>query len=270
MTVRRGFATVGQRQLHYRFAAPPESRTSPAPLPVLCLHQTPNSSQVFVKFMTYLASDRPVFAVDTPGLGQSDRPENAPDIADYAAAMAGFLDEIGLPRVNVVGYHTGASIALELAALRPGGIAAAMLVGLALFDPGERDAFFAEPWPRPTRADGGHLLEEWQRSFRWQGPGQSDESVERGFIEKISAGPTAWWGARAVMRHDLEPRLREATAPLLIVNARDDLFDVTPRARAIRPDARFEDFPDYGFGIFEVIPARLADLARDHFDGAAC
>ncbi len=262
----RDFATVGYGQLHFRRAEPVEPSQRSDANPVLCLHQTPSSSQVFVEFMGELARDRIVFAIDTPGLGESDLPAEPPDIDDYSQAIAEFIDTQGLTEVDIVGYHTGASIALELAARQPERIGSMMLVGLALFDESERAAFFDRPWPRPTAADGSHLLEEWQRSTRWQGPGQSDASKERMFLAKLAAGRTAWWGARAVMRHDLESRLRDDEHPLLIINANDDLFDVTPRARALRDDADFVEFTDYGFGIFEVIPAELAALARKHFD----
>ena len=262
----RDFATVGYGQLHFRRAEPIEFAGQVSANPVLCLHQTPSSSQVFVEFMGELAQDRIVFAVDTPGLGESDLPTEPPDIEDYAQAIGEFLDTQGLARIDVVGYHTGASIALELAAREPERIGSMMLVGLALFVVAERAGFFEQPWPRPTAADGSHLLEEWRRSARWQGPGQSDASRERMFLAKLAAGRTAWWGARAVMRHDLATRLRDNEHPLLVVNANDDLFRVTPRARALRNDADFVEFPEYGFGIFEVIPAELAALARKHFD----
>ena len=265
----RDFVTVGYGQLHFRRAEPAGAAGRSVANPVLCLHQTPSSSQVFVEFMGELASDRTVFAVDTPGLGESDLPEAPPDIEDYAKAIAEFLDAEQLTEVDIVGYHTGASIALELAARQPERIGSMMLVGLALFDDAERAAFFDNPWPKPRADDGSHLLDEWRRSTRWQGPGQSDDSRERMFVAKLAAGRTAWWGARAVMRHELEPRLRDSSHPLLVVNPNDDLVTVTPRARAVREDAAFVEFPEYGFGIFEVIPAELAALARKHFDTEA-
>jgi pimeloyl-ACP methyl ester carboxylesterase len=262
----RGFARVGYGQLHYRVARPlDEASLSGAP-PVLCLHQTPNSSQVFIEFMADLARDRVVYAVDTPGLGESDLPRRPPEIEDYATAMIEFLDAKGLNQVNVVGYHTGASIAATMAAMAPDRVGALMLAGLALFNDEERAGFFEQPWPKPREADGRHLLSEWERSHKWRGKGQSDASVERTFMQKMAAGTTAWWGARAVMRHDLEAVLTQLNHPLLVVNTRDDLFTVTPRVAALKPGIEIETLEAYGFGVFEVIPERLAGLARTLFD----
>lgn len=266
VSIERDFVMTSAGQLHFRRAAPLDATADDA-IPVLCLHQTPNSSQVFVEFMTELAKDREVFAVDTPGLGQSDKPLSQPALEDYAAAILEFLDANDLIEVDIVGYHTGASIAAELSSSSPTRVRRSLLVGLALFNDAERQRFFEQPWPKPREANGAHLLEEWQRSHQWRGAGQSDDSVERTFIEKISAGQEAWWVAAAVMRHDLGAALRKMPRAPLVVNSKDDLFDITPRVKQLRPDVDVVSLPDYGFGLFEVIPDTMADLARSHFDG---
>ncbi len=266
--VTRGFGNgLDGMQLHYRRAEPIDKTKLKSQTPVLCLHQTPNSSQVFVEFISELARDRIVYAVDTPGLGESDSFAEPPEIADYARSMLAFLENEKLGPVDIVGYHTGASIALEIAALQSDQIKSMMLVGLALFNEEERAGFFNSPWPRPIEADGSHLQHEWNSTHKWRGPGQTDASVRRAFLTKISAGERGWWGARAVMRHDIESRLKQATSPLLVINPNDDLFEITPKALAIRPCVKIIDYPDHGFGIFEVIPSEIASLARNHFDG---
>ena len=196
VVIRRRFADVAYGQLHYRMATPkdPDSATM---RPVVCFHQTPNSSQVFVEFMGELARDRAVYAVDIPGLGESDLPSTPPDIEDYARAMREFLDALKLHQVDIVGYHTGASIAAVLANEAPERVSRMMLVGLALLNDDERSAFFNQPWPAPTEADGSHLMRSWQRSFGWRGPGQSDASVERTFIQKTAAGPDSVVGCKS-------------------------------------------------------------------------
>lgn len=265
--IKRGFGEGSDDlQLHYRRAEPIDRAKLTSALPVLCLHQTPNSSQVFVEFMEELGRDRIVYAVDTPGLGESDTFAEPPEVGDYARAMLEFIKNEALGPVDIVGYHTGASIALEMANQKPDAVNSMMLVGLALFDADERAGFFKQPWPKPIEADGSHLVGEWQRSHDWRGPGQTDASVQRTFLTKISAGSRGWWGARAVMSHDLEASLKNASQPILILNPKDDLFAITPRAKNIRPELKIVDFPKHGFGVFEIIPDRLAACARKHFD----
>ncbi|MEM1090901.1 MAG: alpha/beta fold hydrolase [Pseudomonadota bacterium] len=267
VTISRGFQRVGYGQLHYRLARPLDAAAERR-RPVVCFHQTPNSSQVFIEFMAELAVDRIVYAVDTPGLGESDLPAAAPDIEDYARAMGEFAAAQALEDFDVVGYHTGASIAAELARADNASIHAMLLVGLALFDPSEREGFFDQPWPKPITPDGSHLLDEWQRSHRWRGAGQSDRSVQRTFVEKIQAGDTAWWGARAVMRHDLAGALKAIKVPFTAVSPGDDLENITPRLTDLRPEVELVLLPELGFGLFEAEPELMARLARKTFDRA--
>src|SRR5262245_37686952 len=58
-------------------------------------------------------------AIDTPGFGMSDPPPPAVGIDFYARALLEAMDSLSLSSAHVVGYSTGAAIALELAATRP-------------------------------------------------------------------------------------------------------------------------------------------------------
>jgi pimeloyl-ACP methyl ester carboxylesterase len=71
--------------------------------------------------MPALAQRYDVLAVDVPGFGDSAPlpPAVEPSPANLAAAVAGFLDDLGIARPHLVGNSLGGWIALELAALRP-------------------------------------------------------------------------------------------------------------------------------------------------------
>lgn len=64
-----------------------------------------------------LAAEREVIALDMPGFGRSPPlPEDTPPTPQaLAAAVAGFLDAIGLDRVHLAGNSLGGWVALELA-----------------------------------------------------------------------------------------------------------------------------------------------------------
>lgn len=263
--VEREFVRVGYGQLHLRRTVP-VTRPASGPTPVMLFHQSPNSSQVFVEFMAELGADRQVFAPDTPGFGNSDLPSRQPAIADYARAMSELADALGLHRVQVIGYHTGAAIAIELARTRPELVAGLVLVGIPVFEAEEQAAFRAQPWPLPRSADGSHVQEEWQRSMHWRGPGQSEDSVARTFNAKMTAGQTAWWGAHAAIHYDTRAALSEITAPVLFIRPRDDLWESSLRALPALGDAPRIDLPEQGFGLFESMPERLAETVRAFFD----
>jgi pimeloyl-ACP methyl ester carboxylesterase len=102
---------------------------------------------------------------DTPGAGHSTAlPVSALAIDDLAAALAGFVDEIGLGRFALYGTHTGAAIALAFAARYPERVTALVLDGLAAWTEAERAAYrqdYAPPF-LPSW-DGGHLTWLWSR-----------------------------------------------------------------------------------------------------------
>lgn len=263
--VEREFVRLEFGQLHLRRANPRAAVTTKKP-PVFLFHQSPNSSQTFVELMAELAADREVVAPDTPGFGDSDLPAAQPDIGFYASVMAELASKLGHERVQLVGYHTGAAIAIELAKAHPALVDALVLVGIPVFNEEEQARFRALPWPSPRSEDGSHLVAEWNRSMQWRGPGQSMDSVIRTFNEKLGAGQTAWWGAHAAIHYDTLQALQTVRAPILFIRPRDDLWDVSLRALAVLGSAPRIDLGDFGFGLFEVIPERIAQTLRAFLD----
>ena len=233
---------------------------------LVCLHQSPQSSRVFEQFLRLMGSDRSVYAPDTPGFGESDPPPSQPSVADYAAAIGDVIDHLRLRRVDLLGYHTGASIAAELAIERPEQVRRVVMVAAPVFTQAERDAFDARPWPLPLREDGAHLAQEWQRTLQWRGPGATLEQLAARFAEKLRNGPRAWWGASAAMRYPARERLPRISQPVLVLRPRDDLWDVTPRARELMPDAQWVDLPEQGFGLFDMAPDVVAGHVRAFLD----
>lgn len=263
--LRRMYADCRYGQLHLRSAFAStggfDEKTT-----LVCLHQSPMSSRVFERFLQLMGSDRSVYAPDTPGFGESDPPPSQPSIADYAAAIGDFIDNLRLRQVDLLGYHTGASIAAELAIARPERVRRVIMVAAPVFNGEERDAFNRQPWPLPIREDGTHLAGEWQRTLRWRGPGVTLEQLATGFAEKLRNGPQAWWGASAAMNYPATERLPRLAQPVMVLRPKDDLWDVTPRAARLLPAARFVDLPEQGFGLFEVAPEVVAQHARAFLD----
>jgi pimeloyl-ACP methyl ester carboxylesterase len=177
------------------------------------------------------------------------------------------LQSLRLRKVDLLGVHTGAAIATELALQLPNLVRRVVMVGVPLLDDAERAAFLSSPWPVPPSDDGSHLSREWERSMSWRGPGVSLDMLAASFADKLRSGARAAWGAGAVMRYPLSERLAGLTQPLLILRPRDDLWEATARARQVVPAARVVDLPDLGFGLFEVDPERLATLVRDFLAG---
>mgnify|MGYP005849051701 CR=1 FL=1 len=259
--LRRLYVDCRYGQLHVRSAFPSSGGFDEL-TPLVCLHQSPMSSRSFRPFLGPMATDRSVFAPDTPGFGESDAPPAQPSVSDYAGAMLDFLDQMRLRQVDLLGYHTGAAIAAEMAIARPERVRRIVMVAVPVLTPAERAAFDAKPWPVPPREDGAHLVEEWQRTMDWRGPGVTLGQLAAGFAEKLRNGPQAWWGAAAAAHWPAAERLPLVTQPVLVLRPRDDLWEATLRARDLLPQAQFKDLDDCGFGLFDTAAAVVTRETR--------
>jgi len=260
-SIRRDYLACRLGQVHIRRAGENASRP-----PLLCFHQVPNSGQVFESVLPVLAEGRQVIAFDTPGFGMSDPVTGPETITAYAAALGDAIRALGLADqdVDLLGYHTGVAIAVELTVSEAVRTRRLALAAVPLFDPTERSGSGALPSIAFDEA-GAWASEEWRRSWRWRGPGQSRESVLRTFAEKMRPGARER-GATAIMSYDLSTALAQVRQPLLIMRPQDDLWEVTLRAAALCPRARWVDLPDLGHGMWDVAPSRLAALLKDFLD----
>ncbi len=112
--LRRNYVNGPFGQIHLRLAG--SSRTSRRPL--VCFHISPLSGAVYETWLAEMGKDRLAVAPDTPGFGMSDPPATPPTIRDYAEAMAEVLDDLDVNEFDLMGYHTGSKIAVELAKRR--------------------------------------------------------------------------------------------------------------------------------------------------------
>ena len=87
--------------------------------PLLLLHGTGGSRRHWAPLWPILAAQRELVAVDLPGHGDSDPPPRDGDHTPvgYSAALAGFLDRLGIRTAHVAGDSVGGWTALELAKL---------------------------------------------------------------------------------------------------------------------------------------------------------
>ncbi|MFZ5704066.1 MAG: alpha/beta fold hydrolase [Pseudomonadota bacterium] len=151
------------RMVHYRVAGSGSN--------IVLLHDSPRSSRLHLPLMKMLASRFRVFALDTPGYGNSDPLDiEAPTIPDFAQALGTALEALGLSEAPIYATHTSAKIALALAA-RGGRMPMLLLDGLSIPDQPADDEFikaYMRPFaPEPT---GAWLAAEWSRTrdmLRW-------------------------------------------------------------------------------------------------------
>lgn len=233
--ITRRFVRVDGRAVHYRVAG-----SGPA---VVMLHDSPRSSRLHLHTMRRLSQRFTVYALDTPGYGNSDPlDQTSPTIADFGAALGRALHALGLATAPLYATHTSAKIALDHAANAGQGHAPARLILDGLSIPtGAPDPAFIDAYMRPFRLDatGGYLAEEWTRMrdmLRWfpwfdQRPATrmvmampDDAWIADYVIDFLSAGPAYSGAYSAAMYYDPMPALRRVPSPVLVAARSDDVL----------------------------------------------
>jgi pimeloyl-ACP methyl ester carboxylesterase len=200
--------------------------------PLVLLHQTPRSVDEFAEVIPLLAPSRPVLAVDTPGYGSSDPVPGQPTIEGYARAVAAALDGLGVDRFIPVGHHTGAVVAVELAAAQAERVEKVVLSGPVFADEAGRAALrpLFKQWH--VQADGTHLMEKWGKLTRWTA---DPVLLQRLVVDVFRAGETSEQGHLAVAEYRMEDRLPFVRCPALLVRGREDPFCDAGQNRRFHP-----------------------------------
>ena len=278
--ITRHFATIAvpgaqPRQVHYRKAG-----SGP---PVLLLHQSPVSSSEYAHLMGQWASDFTLIAPDTPGFGLSDAlPGDEPIIQPYAAAVAEFLDAIGVQKCGVYGTHTGAMIAAEFARAYPHRCEVCVLNGYVVATDAEKADVMARYFvPLQPVADGSHMTWAWVRmrdqmifypwyrksaatrmTFDIPGP-EFLHPFTMDYFRSANAGLRAY---KAAFTYDAPAGLKAMTAPCYAMAFQQDvLFEHLARIPTDIPTCiKLEGHPTPA-----AVENRARDIFRNHCQSAA-
>lgn len=131
-TVKRGYADMRWGQINYRIATPKIPRAQ-WKHPLVLFHQSPLSSLEYGPLIAEMGRDRLVVALDTPGQGGSDAPPHQASIEELAAAMVEALKTLGFgpqKSFDLLGNHTGTSLAMEAALLEPAMVRQIVMTGM--------------------------------------------------------------------------------------------------------------------------------------------
>jgi pimeloyl-ACP methyl ester carboxylesterase len=257
--VRRHFATLGHRQVHYR-------RAGNGP-PVVLLHQSPTSSAELVPLMRHLAARYTVLAPDMPGYGASDpSDELAMSIAGLTANVIAWLDVLRIESAVFYGFHTGASVAASLARHHPGRVRAVICEGLLCLDDSARSDLlrrYVEPFE--PRWDGGHLTWLWSRLkdqslfFPWyQHTASARLELDGASVERLAASARDWLrcGERyrnayvAAIRHDPLADLAAIRRPCYLIGRHaDPLYAQLQRVATLPAGIERHGFDDAAAGL---------------------
>jgi pimeloyl-ACP methyl ester carboxylesterase len=258
--VHRRFLDTPDGQIHYV--------TAGMGRPVLLLHQTPRSWDEYREVIPLLARERRVIAMDTIGYGESYKPPGRSEIEDYARGAAALLDGLGIDSTAVVGHHTGAVIAMELAASRPDRIERLVLSACPFVDAADRDrrqrtgghrVDHVEPKP-----DGTHIAELWQIRQRFY-PKDRPDLLTRFVADALRAGDKIREGHGACSRYRMEEKIGRVRCPTLVTWGTQDPY-AAPQgevvARHIR-GSRIAPVEGGSVAVVDEMPDAFARLVLD-------
>lgn len=230
---------------------------------IVLLHESPLSSQVYDDVLPLLGARARAVAFDTPGYGMSDPPPSECEIPDYAATLLEAIGALGIDRFAVVGVHTGASLALQLAVQAPDRVTSVVFSGLPLLAPDARAEMLASWSPRVEPDDAGsHMTWAWERYARiWGGPASA---IHFGATHLLGNIDRYHWAYNAAFRYDPEPDLDSIAAPVLFLTAEEDLLIAEDRLGAERIEgARLQTVPGFRGQLPLRAPQQFADGVLD-------
>ncbi|MBM3504785.1 MAG: alpha/beta hydrolase [Alphaproteobacteria bacterium] len=260
--IRKQYIEGRYGQVHVRLVRPPAEKTRP----LVCFHQSPLSGRMYETFMTAIGDDRRVVAPDTVGFGESAAAPRSLTIADYAEAHGDAIDALIQGEFDVLGTHTGARMAVEVALQRPDQVRHVVLIGCAVYTEEERarQRAWTGASAQPTEgSDGSHLLRLWHNWAQFRGPGVTDAMIDRYMADSLRRRDQVSDVMKAVFSHDMT-RVGLVRCPVLVFNVRDDIYEATKRAEPLLQRGRVVDMSPSGLWLTETRTAEVVAMIRDH------
>lgn len=239
--------------------------------PVLFLHQTPRSWREFEDVLTQLAPQADCIAMDTVGYGDSPPyADGQPGIERWAETALALMDGLSLSSFTVVGHHTGAVIALEMAAQAPDRVQALVLSSCPYVDAQRRAQHGQHPVVDGVTpdADGTHLLALWQGRQGFYPTGDV-RLLQRFVADALLCNGRAAQGHLAVNRYHMEERIGRVRCPTLLIGATDDphAYPAVPRLAQAIPHAQRVDIVGGMVPLPEQLPSEFAAAVGGFLSG---
>lgn len=229
--IKRAFLDTEEGQIHYRIGGDGE--------PLLLLHMNPRSSDEYREMMPLLAQHYRVMAMDLMGFGDSDKPPRLYSVADYAATAIALFDHLGIAQANILGNHTGAFVAGEIAVAYPERVKNLILCNVAGFgEAGKTDLMRRFQEGFVIKPDGSHLMERWLARSRYVG---SAELNHRWVLDDLKCFGYPLYAVWAVGNYCMEAaeRFTAIHCPTLIIWGIDDVEEFQRLGLALANDRFF-------------------------------
>lgn len=243
---RKDYVDTPNGQIHRRWlkAAGDEKHA-----PLVCLHPAPYSGDYFTTVMPKLNDGRRVIAPDYPGYGGSYPLEEPPAIGDYASAMLAALDD---ERFDLLGFHSGCLVAVEMALLAPSRADRLLLIDVPYFDSETQRSFYAQvAKPLALSRTIDSLEKAWDFNVgNRDGIVPLDRALDM-FVDQLSSGERDWFCFHAAFTYDCISRFAEVETPTTVVATESPLRAATLSAAGAIKGATLIQEPAITTSVFE-------------------
>jgi pimeloyl-ACP methyl ester carboxylesterase len=236
---------------------------------LVLLHGIGSAARAFEDQLAGLSKGLRVIAWDAPGYGNSTAlPMEAPVAADYAAALAGLLDELKIERCHLLGHSLGALMAASFAADRPQRILSLTLAsiagGHAKLPVADREKQLAQRIGDIAALGAREMAEK--RGPRLLGPGATPAMIRRVVDTMAAINPDGYaQAARMLASGDVKADIARLPASMPVQILYGDADVITPPARnieiaAVRPQAPVHVIAGAGHALYLEKPVAFNEI----------
>jgi len=261
MMPRRGYADGPFGQIHFQQHGDG--------VPIVLLHQVPMTSGQFDLVYEPLVQRglRPI-GIDMAGFGLSDPTMFVPRVEDYALGVVPVLDALGINRATMLGHHTGALVATEVALQCPDRVDRLVLNGPLPLTDDERADYLAtgHQWELGfgPRASGTHLTELFVMREGFAEGTVPAERISDYVVQAFLGRGQFWYGHHAAFTYRHEVTLAAITQrTLILTNTGDMIYDMARKTHRMRPDFEFAELPGGGVDIVDQQPEAWSDIVAE-------
>lgn len=234
-------------------------------IPLVLLHQAPMSQRQFDNVYRLLGeSGIRAIGIDIPGFGASDPTDFVPGIEDYARVVPSVLDHLNIATAFVLGHHTGAMVATEVALQFETRVTGVILNGPLPLTEEERQQGLAyvdeSEKGLEHKADGSHLVAMFNNRMSFATENTDWTLATRYIAEQLIGYGPFWYGHHAAFQYDHAKSLALLSHPTLVLtNTGDAIYKNAKDTMKIRPDFAYAEIEGGTVDIVDEKPNEWVD-----------
>lgn len=243
-------------------------REGSGPRRLVLLHEMGGNLDSWDAVVPLLAESFTTLRYDQRGAGQSEKPRAPFTYANHVDDLERVIAASGLaPPFGICGIAVGAAIAVAFAQRHPDMISALVLCSPALSVDAAQQRFVAER-AETAKRDGMRAIVESSLARSYPEHLRGDVAKYEAYRAAFLANdPVCYAHANLMLAGaDMEPALRDVTAPCLVLAGHHDLVRPPEQVRAMATRLRGTDFAviDSGHIMAVQAPGELAAALRGH------